>query len=133
MAKLEHAKVAAVLREKENKLRAKYGVGDDTIAAAAAHFGKTRDLADKIKIALRAQLDVSRDCPYCGLPLGTAMHTDHIYPVSRGGLSTSENMVLVCEQCNLKKGDKTLREFIRENNLDINRIESALELLGKHF
>ena len=42
-------------------------------------------------------------------------------------------MVLICEQCNLKKGQKTLRQFIRENNLDMGRIESALELLGKRF
>jgi 5-methylcytosine-specific restriction endonuclease McrA len=42
-------------------------------------------------------------------------------------------MVLICEQCNLKKGAKTLREFIRENNFDTGSIESALELLGKRF
>jgi hypothetical protein len=131
--KAEHAKLAVVVRKNKNKLLAKYGADEATIAAAAAHFGKTRDLADRIKIALRAQLDGSPNCPYCGLPLGDAIHADHIYPVSKGGLSTTENMVLICEQCNLKKGAKTLREFIRENNFDTGSIESALELLGKRF
>jgi 5-methylcytosine-specific restriction endonuclease McrA len=131
--KQEYAKVAAELRDSENKLRARYRVGDDTIAAAAAHFGKTRDLADKIKVALQAQLHITKDCPYCGLPLGDTMHADHIYPVSKGGLSTTENMVLICDKCNLQKGNKTLRQFISAYNFDRERIESALELLGKHF
>ena len=79
------------------------------------------------------QFDITKDCPYCGLPLGDSIHADHIYPVCRGGLSTIENMVLVCDLCNLSKGDLTLREFMSKNNLDVERIESTLERLGKRF
>jgi 5-methylcytosine-specific restriction endonuclease McrA len=114
-------------------LRQKLGISDNVVAAAAAHFGTTRELADKIKRDLELQLDITRDCPYCGLPIGDAIHADHIYPVSKGGLSTVENMVLICEQCNLKKGSKTLRQFITANNLDGKRIELVLESLRKHF
>ena len=78
-------------------------------AAAAAHFGKTRDHADKIKGGLGQQLDLTKDCPYCGCPLDDAVHADHIYPVSKGGLSTYENMIIICMQCNIRKGDMTLR------------------------
>lgn len=132
ISKLEQDKVTEQAL-KERSLRIKYGIGDDVLAAAAAHFGTTRELADKIKGALRAQLAVTKDCPYCGLPLGDAIHADHIYPVSKGGLSTPENMVLICEQCNLKKHSKTLRQFMKAYKLDEERIEAVLELLHKHF
>jgi hypothetical protein len=123
----------AVVEKEQEALRLKYGADERTVAAAAAHFDATRDHAYRIKGGLLGQLDITKDCPYCGLPLGDSTHADHIYPVSRGGLSTIENMVLVCDQCNLSKGDRTLREFIRKNNLDAERIESTLERLGKRF
>ncbi|MBU4272328.1 MAG: HNH endonuclease [Planctomycetes bacterium] len=133
LQEIEQLKKLAEQETEEGKLRLKYGIGDDVFAAAAAHFGTTRQLADKIKGALEGQLAVTKDCPYCGLPLGDAMHADHIYPVFKGGLSTIENMVLICDQCNLKKGSKTLRQFIAAYKLDGKRIELVLESLGKHF
>jgi len=72
-AQIERAKA------EERKLLLKHGIGDNVVAAAAAHFGTTRELADKIKRDLEGQLAVTKDCPYCGLPLGDAMHADHIY------------------------------------------------------
>lgn len=38
-------------------------------------------------------------------------HADHIQPVKLGGLSTAENLILVCSACNIRKSDKTLLEF----------------------
>jgi hypothetical protein len=130
---IERLKIPVAEETEEGKLRLKYGIGDDIFAAAAAHFGTTRQLAEKIKGDLEGQLAVTKDCPYCGLPLGDSIHADHIYPVSKGGLSTIENMVLICDQCNLKKGSKTLRQFIAACNLDGKRVELVLESLGKHF
>ena len=34
---------------------------------------------------------------------------DHIHPKSKGGLSTFENCVLCCIECNLKKADRDLK------------------------
>ena len=42
-------------------------------------------------------------------------------------------MVYICSACNMKKSDKTLKEFIKENNLDGDAIEKNLELLKKSF
>lgn len=30
-------------------------------------------------------------------------HVDHIMPITKGGMSVTENMILVCEGCNLEK------------------------------
>ena len=57
---------------KENRLRAKYGVDEDTIAAAAAHFGKTRKLAEKIKFVLRRNSTRRRTARIAGFPLTIA-------------------------------------------------------------
>ena len=132
-AKRSLEKVIAIAREREDKERRKYGVDDRTIAAAAAHHGKTRDQAKQIRSELETQRDLVAECPYCFGPLGDSPCADHVYPVIRGGLSTPDNMVLVCALCNGRKHDRTLREFIAAYDLDRDRIESVLEKLGKTF
>jgi len=121
------------VEEEEEKARRKYGGDKLTIAAAAAYFGKTRDEADKLRSTLRLQLDIIPNCPYCGGAIGEVPHVDHIYPVSKGGLSIPENLVLVCADCNLGKSDQTLRKFVKSRGFDWERIESTLEKLGKRF
>lgn len=98
-------------------------------AAAAANSRVARRLAS----STRRKLERSGDCPYCGLVLRDGGHADHIYPLSRGGRSHKSNMVMVCETCNMRKGDMTLREFIKAYNLDRDVIERRLEKLGKVF
>jgi hypothetical protein len=100
-------------------------------ALAAAHTGKTRQLASTIKNQLRQQAALISGCPYCGASLGEAPHADHIYPVARGGLSTADNMIYVCQRCNIKKSDKTVYEFVREAKLNLNQVLSNIEILGK--
>ena len=39
---------------------------------------------------------------------------DHVLPLSRGGLSTFDNMKLCCKNCNNLKGDLLLSEFYDE-------------------
>lgn len=39
------------------------------------------------------------------------LHLDHIIPVSRGGTSTSDNLRVLCAECNLKKSD-SLEELL---------------------
>ena len=103
------------------------------VAMAAAHAGKTRQLAQTVRRNIEHQRALLPICPYCGSVLGEDPEADHIYPVSRGGLSTEENMVFVCALCNGKKRDKTLREFIRTMKLEHSAVEQRLELLGKRF
>jgi 5-methylcytosine-specific restriction endonuclease McrA len=47
-------------------------------------------------------------CIYCGSQPGTEELTiDHVLPKSRGGLSSWENCVLACVECNKRKADRT--------------------------
>lgn len=41
-------------------------------------------------------------CRYCGSTSGP-FHLDHVYPVSKGGETTMENLVTSCAKCNLQK------------------------------
>lgn len=47
-------------------------------------------------------------CQYCGVQPGSAELTiDHVVPRAQGGLSTWENCVLACVDCNSRKADRT--------------------------
>lgn len=101
---------------------------------AAAHYGKQRVEADKIKRGLKKQLHTVKECPYCGNDLVIEdAHADHIYPIAKGGLSTTKNMVFVCSMCNSRKSAMTLREFVIKYKLDRSAIEVRLEMLDKTF
>lgn len=98
-------------------------------AKAASVDGSARDLADSI----RRKLAIQKGCPYCGEELGLQPHADHIYPLSKGGHSVIANMVMVCAECNIKKGAMTLRAFIVKHGLNRDDIEQRLHGLGKDF
>jgi len=50
-------------------------------------------------------------CVYCGKQPGTENLTiDHVVPRSKGGISSWENTVLACVDCNKRKADKTLAQ-----------------------
>lgn len=52
-----------------------------------------------------------RRCQYCGTePKPDEITIDHIIPKSKGGKSTFDNCVLCCVKCNLKKGNRTLKD-----------------------
>jgi len=100
---------------------------------ATRNVGQKRKIADELKKVITK----NPNCPYCGVKLNYnlpgSVHLDHIYPVSKGGDSVESNLVYVCSECNIKKGDMTLRNFILSNNLNRNAIENRLEALGKDF
>jgi 5-methylcytosine-specific restriction endonuclease McrA len=51
-------------------------------------------------------------CQYCQIVLTAGELTlDHVVPRSRGGLSTWENLVACCHNCNRRKGNQMLHEL----------------------
>lgn len=48
------------------------------------------------------------ECQYCGTKKNLTI--DHIIPKSKGGLDTWDNLVACCNTCNVKKGNKDLKE-----------------------
>ncbi len=47
-----------------------------------------------------------QSCVYCNSP--SEIQMDHIIPISKGGPETADNMIAVCKECNLSKGDRDL-------------------------
>lgn len=98
------------------------------LALAAAAEGRVRQES----ASFRQKLPRSEMCPYCGSTLGSNPHLDHIYPVSRGGLNTNENLIYCCNTCNIKKADKGLYQFCKENGLNYLLVVERLTDQGKH-
>ncbi len=55
-----------------------------------------------------------RDCAYCGKP-GLKLQVEHIHPRAKGGSNRISNLTLSCEACNLKKGTKDLKDFLKKD------------------
>lgn len=49
-------------------------------------------------------------CMYCGVVGEQKLTVDHVFPKSRGGPSTFENLVCACVPCNTRKRDRTPEE-----------------------
>ena len=47
-------------------------------------------------------------CQYCGSHEDLTF--DHVLPRSKGGMTTWDNVVAACSPCNLRKGDRLMRE-----------------------
>lgn len=63
------------------------------------------------KVNLSRQNIFRRDdhkCVYCGEHKNLTL--DHVIPKSKGGKNTWINLVACCGNCNVKKGDKSLKE-----------------------
>ncbi len=101
-------------------------------AKAAALDGRNRHNQAELKQELKPELARYKRCAYCENPLKFAdSQIDHITPISKGGLGTRTNTVLVCAKCNLSKKAKTLRRFCVDSGLDFEKIVARLEWGGK--
>lgn len=124
--KAEQEKASAKLQNEYAALDAKLG------RYKARTVRKTKD-ARRLADSLKDSVYKTSSCPYCTQKIEDSGHLDHIYPLSKGGLSVESNLVFVCSACNLKKSDMTLNQFIRKHSLDRVRIEKVLYDLGKDF
>lgn len=120
-----HTKLGEAIERKRRKKEAL----TELRARAAKSLKESRKLGTSVRRRLRKQ----PWCPYCGEALGSDPHVDHIYPVSKGGMSVAKNMVYVCSICNGMKKNLTLTAFIRKHGLDRDAIERRLDELGKEF
>jgi 5-methylcytosine-specific restriction endonuclease McrA len=46
--------------------------------------------------------------------LGTSLQIDHIIPHVKGGILSLDNAMLLCRNCNLKKGVKSLKDYLHD-------------------
>jgi hypothetical protein len=109
---------------------------DELKAKGAKNDSETRKIAEsfKRKYPLSKQLNTLKDCPYCNNSLDkNNAHLEHIYPVSKGGKSSSKNLVWVCASCNLKKKNMTLNSFIKKYEMKRMTIEINLDFLDKEY
>lgn len=53
-------------------------------------------------------------CRYCGNTEAERYELDHIVPRSRGGANRVSNLVVSCHDCNVRKGNKTVEEFLQD-------------------
>lgn len=79
-----------------------------------------RDFSDKVKLGvIKNNLEKNGGnilCATCGRKIVSISecHFDHIFPFSKGGKSTEENCQILCVECNLKKNDKLIQDFVLE-------------------
>jgi 5-methylcytosine-specific restriction endonuclease McrA len=119
-----------------NKVNARILTLENKLAKEQALKNKAAEsirLKRQIAKGVKRNLVDNKDCPYCGHILESNAHADHIYPLAKGGESTTRNMVLVCADCNSKKSALTLQAFIKKFSLNRDQIEERLEALGKDF
>ncbi len=64
-----------------------------------------------------------RKCAYCGKE-NTSLEIEHIQPKSKGGTDRVCNLTLACHQCNQKKGDKLMEDFLKKKTDLLNKIKS---------
>ncbi len=87
--------------ERQHRRRAKWLARRERISAGGSKVTGTE---------LR-EIRNSGPCTYCG---EASTETDHIWPLSRGGPDSPENVVPACGRCNRSKGTKLLTEWHRE-------------------
>ncbi|MCM1497220.1 MAG: HNH endonuclease [Clostridium sp.] len=82
-------------------------------------------ISNKQKIKLREKILKSQNfrCAYCGKKLSHGKATlDHIIPQDLGGITTEDNLVVCCFECNLRKGNLPLWYC-----LDVIRVNVCIE------
>lgn len=76
-----------------------------------------------------------RTCRLCGKSklYKNAMTLDHIVPVSEGGKTHEDNLVVLCKPCNTRKGKKSLLEYVKGRIPAVKKELDILEGILKFF
>ena len=75
-----------------------------------------------------------RTCQYCGKAklYKQQLNVDHIVPESQGGAYTIENLVVACKQCNHRKGNRSVADYVKSRLIALEREQAALrKILGQ--
>jgi len=59
-------------------------------------------------------------CFYCGIPKAT--HVDHITPFSQNGTDELSNLISACQNCNLSKGTKSIKQFQQDRAKQMSKL-----------
>ncbi|MGL5065864.1 MAG: RNA-guided endonuclease IscB, partial [Microcoleus sp.] len=62
-----------------------------------------------------------RQCAYCGAK-DLPFQIEHIHPRAKGGSNSITNLTLSCEKCNIQKGTKDLKEFLKKDPAKLAKI-----------
>lgn len=79
-----------------------------------------RDFSDSVKLEIiknnLEKYNGEIHCEICNKKLTSIneCHFDHIVAFAKGGKSTLQNCQILCVECNLKKNDKELKDFVLE-------------------
>lgn len=77
------------------------------VLAAYDHLPKRGIRFSRLNIMLRDK----HQCQYCGHRFQKSrLNLDHVIPRSQGGLTTWDNVVTSCHECNRRKGGRTPKE-----------------------
>ncbi|MBD2202653.1 RRXRR domain-containing protein [Calothrix sp. FACHB-1219] len=63
----------------------------------------------------------NRQCAYCGVK-DVPLQIEHIHPRSKGGSNSITNLALSCEKCNIKKGTKDIKDFLKKDPTKLEKI-----------
>ncbi len=69
----------------------------------------------------------NRECAYCGVK-EVPFQIEHIHSKAQGGSNSITNLTLSCEKCNIKKGTKDIKDFLKQ---DPTRLEKILKQAKK--
>ncbi|MGB3653414.1 MAG: RNA-guided endonuclease IscB [Rivularia sp. (in: cyanobacteria)] len=64
-----------------------------------------------------------RECSYCGKK-DVPLQIEHIKPKSKGGSNSVNNLCLACENCNQKKGNKPVEDFLKSKPTLLKKIKA---------
>lgn len=65
----------------------------------------------------------NRECAYCRIK-DIPLQVEHIHARAKGGSNSITNLTLSCEKCNVKKGTKDIKDFLKK---DPSRLEKILK------
>lgn len=67
-------------------------------------------MTTRLRNSIKARDNQTHTCQYCSVSLATEPHllleVDHVIPISRGGMSTPDNLQTLCWRCNRTKSNK---------------------------